>query len=386
MSQPDNKYIKKLIQLFLTQGLTSEEQKTLEDWSKESEANRLLLDRTKREWKSEEVRHFLAIDTEEGWQKIKKETFSKKSRPQIKRRNPLRYVAIVLPFFLAISLYLYKEHIQYTGERSETTSRIHTLPVLTLNNGEELILKGSAQQEEIRIEEKAKAYHTNRSLVYKSQDKPEKLQWNQLRIPQGTNYHLMLSDGTRIWLNANSTLKYPVTFPSTERRVQLSGEAYFEVAKNQEAPFYVETRGMNIKVLGTHFNVNTHYSEGVRTVLVEGSVALCRQDHKELTLHPGECADFHRISSEITVRNVDPGIYTAWRNGFFAFESEPLEEIVNMLGNWYGKEIIFHKPEHRKLRFSGHIKRYDDIETILRSITELTGIIFHCKGNTILVE
>ncbi len=385
MPQFDNQTIKRLIQLSLIHGLTQQEEKILAQRCKKSKTNQLLQDKIKKEWKAEEVRYFLSIDTEQGWQNVKRNTFSKSPHPKIKKRSLLKYTAIALPFVFAISFYLFKEHTNLLKAQLETSSNI-TQPILTLDDGQQLILNDDAPQNEILIEEETKAYHNKQSLIYKTQNKTKNQQWNHLQIPQGTNYQIILSDGTKIWLNANSKLKYPIAFSKKERRVYLDGEAYFEVAKYQDSPFYVETQGVEIKVLGTHFNVNTHYLEGVRTVLVEGSIALCRQGHKDIALHPGECADFKQISSEITIRPVDTNTYTAWKNGFFAFDAESLEEIVNMLACWYGKEIIFHKPEHRKLHFSGHIKRYDKIDSILCSISELTNITFQCKGNTIFVE
>lgn len=183
-----------------------------------------------------------------------------------------------------------------------------------------------------------------------------------------------------MWLNAATELKYPVAFHAKERRVYLKGEAYFEVAPDKNRPFYVETEEVKIRVLGTVFDVNTHYTRGVRTVLVEGAVALEWGDQKEIRMKPGELADFDRTTTEVTLKEVDVTSYISWKEGYFVFEDEPLEEIMHTLSLWYDKEFLFVGKRSRTLHFSGHIKRYERIETILSAITDVTGVEFRMNG------
>jgi len=180
--------------------------------------------------------------------------------------------------------------------------------------------------------------------------------------------------------NAATELKYPVAFHAKERRVYLKGEAYFEVAPDKNRPFYVETEEVKVRVLGTVFNVNTHYTRGVRTVLVEGAVALEWGDQKEIRMKPGELADFDRTTTEVTLKEVDVTSYISWKEGYFVFEDEPLEEIMHTLSLWYDKEFLFVGKRSRTLHFSGHIKRYERIETILSAITDVTGVEFRMNG------
>ena len=195
-----------------------------------------------------------------------------------------------------------------------------------------------------------------------------------------------LPDQTEIVLNRYSSLTYPERFRGKDRKVQLQGEAYFEVAPDKNRPFYVETEEVKIRVLGTVFDVNTHYTRGVRTVLVEGAVALEWGDQKEIRMKPGELADFDRTTTEVTLKEVDVTSYISWKEGYFVFEDEPLEEIMHTLSLWYDKEFLFVGKRSRTLHFSGHIKRYERIETILSAITDVTGVEFRMNGQIILIR
>lgn len=379
-----NKEIQRLIHLDLTGDLTAEEAKALEAWSNESEQNRLFLHNIRQEWIADEARQFHSIDTTTAWEKIRQQTFAKTSELRIGKRGWFRYVAIVLPFAIAVSLLLFHGRQNHSETTASIPSHVLNHPVLTLANGEKMTLNQQTE-DEIHVHKDIIAHNKEKSLVYETKQTIKTEQYNTITIPCGSEFQVILSDGTKIWLNADTELKYPIVFSQNERRVYLKGEAYFEVASNPQKPFFVETQGVDIKVLGTNFNINTHCLEGIQTVLVQGSVALCREGREELHIHPGELANFDRISSGISVRQVNPAIYTAWKDGYFVFDTETLEEIMNMLSRWYDKEVLFTKPAHRQLHFSGHLKRYDNINTILSAITEVTGVKFQCKGRTILV-
>ena len=198
--------------------------------------------------------------------------------------------------------------------------------------------------------------------------------------------HFTLDDGTKIILNRNSRFTYSDAYGTDQRKVNLEGEAYFEVAPDKNRPFYVETEEVKIRVLGTVFDVNTHYTRGVRTVLVEGAVALEWGDQKEIRMKPGELADFDRTTTEVTLKEVDVTSYISWKEGYFVFEDEPLEEIMHTLSLWYDKEFLFVGKRSRTLHFSGHIKRYERIETILSAITDVTGVEFRMNGQIILIR
>ena len=381
MLEYDNNYIRRLIQLDLVGGLSPEEKGKLEDWINESEEHRLLFCKIKKQLSINEIRNYLQTDVEDAWKKVREKTFGAPPvRPRI-RPKWLKYAAVVLPVLLSITLwYTWKEEMK---NKQATVARLS--PVLTLDNGEKYQLDPE-EQTEIYVNEEVKAYQAGGGLIYDTTARQEENKYNRIEVPRESEYWIVLPDGTRVWLNAATELKYPVAFHAKERRVYLKGEAYFEVAPDKNRPFYVETEEVKIRVLGTVFDVNTHYTRGVRTVLVEGAVALEWGDQKEIRMKPGELADFDRTTTEVTLKEVDVTSYISWKEGYFVFEDEPLEEIMHTLSLWYDKEFLFVGKRSRALHFSGHIKRYERIETILSAITDVTGVEFRMNGQIILIH
>ncbi|MBS1354893.1 MAG: DUF4974 domain-containing protein [Odoribacter sp.] len=381
MLEYDNNYIRRLIQLDLVGGLSPEEKGKLENWIDESEEHRLLFYKIKKQLSVNEIRNYLQTDVEDAWKKVREKTFGAPPvRPRI-RPKWLKYAAVVLPVLLSITLwYAWKEKME---NKQATVACLS--PVLTLDNGEKYQLDPE-EQTEIYVDEEVKAYQAGGGLIYDTTARQEENKYNRIEVPRGSEYWIVLPDGTRVWLNAATELKYPVAFHAKERRVYLKGEAYFEVAPDKNRPFYVETEEVKIRVLGTVFDVNTHYTRGVRTVLVEGAVALEWGDQKEIRMKPGELADFDRTTTEVTLKEVDVTSYISWKEGYFVFEDEPLEEIMHTLSLWYDKEFLFVGKRSRALHFSGHIKRYERIETILSAITDVTGVEFRMNGQIILIH
>ena len=381
MLEYDNNYIRRLIQLDLVGGLSPEEKGKLEDWINESEEHRLLFCKIKKQLSINEIRNYLQTDVEDAWKKVREKTFG---APAVRPRRVLKwlkYAAVVIPVSLSLSLwYAWKEKM----ENKQATVACFS-PVLTLDNGEKYQLDPE-EQTEIYVNEEVKAYQAGGGLIYDTTARQEENKYNRIEVPRGSEYWIVLPDGTRVWLNAATELKYPVAFHAKERRVYLKGEAYFEVAPDKNRPFYVETEEVKIRVLGTVFDVNTHYTRGVRTVLVEGAVALEWGDQKEIRMKPGELADFDRTTTEVTLKEVDVTSYISWKEGYFVFEDEPLEEIMHTLSLWYDKEFLFVGKRSRALHFSGHIKRYERIETILSAITDVTGVEFRMNGQIILIH
>lgn len=381
MLEYDNNYIRRLIQLDLVGGLSPEEKGKLENWIDESEEHRLLFYKIKKQLSVNEIRNYLQTDVEDAWKKVREKTFG---APAVRPRRVLKwlkYAAVVIPVSLSLSLwYTWKEKME---NKQATVACLS--PVLTLDNGEKYQLDPE-EQTEIYVDEEVKAYQAGGGLIYDTTARQEENKYNRIEVPRGSEYWIVLPDGTRVWLNAATELKYPVAFHAKERRVYLKGEAYFEVAPDKNRPFYVETEEVKIRVLGTVFDVNTHYTRGVRTVLVEGAVALEWGDQKEIRMKPGELADFDRTTTEVTLKEVDVTSYISWKEGYFVFEDEPLEEIMHTLSLWYDKEFLFVGKRSRALHFSGHIKRYERIETILSAITDVTGVEFRMNGQIILIR
>lgn len=195
---------------------------------------------------------------------------------------------------------------------------------------------------------------------------------HKLVTPKGSEYKLSLSDGTRVWLNTDSELSYPSSFDTVSRVVTLRGEAYFEVAKSS-VPFIVRTERMDVRVLGTSFNVMSYSEEPeVQVTLEEGRVQVDAQDAHRI-LVPGQQAVFAKADSLLQVRDVDTEVYTGWRKGEFVFDNETFASVARKLSRWYDVEIVVDKSLENEC-LNGSLKRYDSIQEFL-NIMELTNAI-----------
>ena len=212
--------------------------------------------------------------------------------------------------------------------------------------------------------------------------------YNTMRIPVGGFYQLALSDGSKVWLNSMTEFRFPVAFTGEERKVYLTGEAYFEVAPNSKHPFIVVTEeGMEVKVYGTEFNMNTYQHGGVQTVLVSGKVGIrVNATGKEVMLAPRQMAEHSEKTGMVRVEEADPYRYIAWKDGEFVFERETIEEIMERLGRWYDVKVFYENESLKQKRFTGVISRYEDIEQVLRLIEGPATLRFEVKGNVVTVK
>lgn len=216
--------------------------------------------------------------------------------------------------------------------------------------------------------------------------KSTKLIYNTLKTARGNEFDMQLADGTKVWLNADSELRYPVQFIGSERRVYLKGEAYFVVAHDKKKPFLVNSYDHQVKVYGTEFCVNAYRQNEVKTVLVKGSVGVkAGKNGVESKLKPGELALSDSNSGEIDIKKVNVRPYIAWKDGDFVFENESLENIMLRLERWYNVKIFYMNEECKKFRFSGDMKRYSDVRKLLYFIQKTSDAKFEINNNTIVV-
>ena len=210
-------------------------------------------------------------------------------------------------------------------------------------------------------------------LIYDNQP-IEKPQYNTLTIPRGGEYQLVLSDGTHIWMNAESSLRYPVSFIGDTREVTLEGEAYFEVAQDEKHPFKVHTALGTITVLGTSFNVSAYPQVPVRATLVSGSVAVSTKT-SEAVLTPGRQALLEG-DGRIEMRKVDVSLISSWRTGTYLFQNMPLRDIASQLSRWYNVDIRFHSAALENIRFTGGIVRDEELAFAISVISEVSSVRF----------
>lgn len=214
--------------------------------------------------------------------------------------------------------------------------------------------------------------------------------FNTLITPRGGEYKLTLSDGTKVWLNCDSELKYPVAFNSKSRRVILKGEAFFDVTKSTR-PFIVETADLDIRVLGTRFNVTAYANEpNVQTTLTRGRVVVETGDRYEksnqVVLQPGEQAEFNREASSLFSQAVDTTMYVGWVNGYFRFEDKPLDEVLRSMSRWYDINYTYDENVDSRKVLSGRLNREDDFDVIMNLLSKISGIIYERDGNNVIIS
>lgn len=212
--------------------------------------------------------------------------------------------------------------------------------------------------------------------------------YHTLSIPVGGFYTLELSDGTKVWLNAASELKYPVQFSGRKREVYLEGEGYFQVSTDTARQFIVHLKNASVAVLGTKFNVNAYANEQcIYTTLAEGSVAFYSElRHRQIILSPGMQSVMDVKTGVTSVEEVDPSVYTSWVDGSFVFHSLRLEMIMRQLQRWYDFEIFYQNPEVKEYTFRGVVNRDMNIERVLKMIERATDVHFRIEQKTVVVS
>ena len=366
---------------------TPDEIQTLARWMETDPSNEVYFDQLKKAWNltsgpipsEERVEHEL-----KSYMK-----YIRSKRGKFRVWQVLKYAAvIVVPLLLGI-YWLQQEHME---EQSQMTMhKTGIVPggykaTLITAQGKAITLLPSAE-EDIRVQENFVVKNGQKGIVYQDTKKETTtLQYNTLKTPRGGEYTITLSDGTRVYLNAASKLKYPVQFDSKRREVYLSGEAYFEVMKDMNRPFYVVTDAVRVKVYGTEFNVNTNGIGGTQTTLVSGKGGIWgRGSVQEYIMKPFQLAEFGDNGEFKGIRDVDVKTYTAWKEGFFVFENEGLEDILNRLSRWYEVDVFYGSENVKGYHFTGHMEKYEDVEIILNAISKMVGVHFTIKDRTIVV-
>lgn len=304
-------------------------------------------------------------------------------------------VAASITLLLASGLYYFKStnhsQIQLTEEIKEFTPGGHR-GVLTLSNGKQIVLANvevndsivnEGDNEEVIIQMNPNGlitYVVNPNL---NSDNHNFNAFNTLSTPIGGQYNVILADGTKVYLNAVSSIKYPTQFNGDKRIVELEGEAYFEVSKDKNKPFIVKSRNQTIEVLGTHFNVHSYSNESfVKTTLLEGSVAVSYKDQRTI-LKPGQQSSVTDDAEHILINDVDAESTVAWKDGRFKFDNADLKTVMNQLERWYDIKVEY-EGEIPDLKFNGGTFMNKNLSEVLK-VLELSNIKFEMKGNTIIV-
>ncbi len=312
-------------------------------------------------------------------------------------RSQYRYTRIITITSLAASI-LILIYIQFLNpDKSEFIKPVlQTEAIVPGTNKAVLILADgsihdlTSKNNSIIVTDGAEIRNTGNKLEYVSTgSKADEMKYNILKIPRGGEYYMVLSDSTKVWLNSETTLRFPVHFADGIRIVELTGEAYFEVSKNESVPFIVSTINQKVKVLGTQFNISSYPNDKFTyTTLVEGKVEVLAGAilEQKVILEPSEQCVLGNGNNQIMKRTVDVKQYVAWKDGRFVFQDQTLEDIMNTLSKWYNIQFVFSREDLKKVRFTGNLQRYTDFSNILGKIERTNEVKFKIENNTITIE
>jgi len=380
-----------LIHRYFNDGLDAKEQQELNKWLEADERNRALLEQLSNEQQRQIwLRQFRAYDLDEGMEAIQRKIYKHK----IRYRRLLPYAAAAVVFIFAagiVYLRFHRMNIQQNVATVNLPSGNDVPPggnkaVLTLANGHTILLD-STSKGLLTLQGGTQVINTKSGqLSYANRVEkhaPAAISYNTLTTPNGGQYVVVLPDGSRVWLDAASSLKYPTAFTGNYREVQLTGEGYFEVVHNDKQPFIVKVKGIEIHDIGTSFNVKAYTEEGaVKTTLLEGSVKVVDQIQSVL-LKPGEQAK-ENAQGIMEVTKVNAADAVAWKNGFFVFSNSDLKTVMRTLARWYDVQVTYDgniPGEH----FDGMIQRDLSLATVLKYLKK-NGINFQIEGRRITIS
>lgn len=364
--------------------LSQKEINTLNEWLCQSEFHRQIYSRLEIMTQKGELLHGCHRDHDMIYHEILNKILQKK-----RKRQKLMIHSIAASIILLIGLFfLFQQeskksvfpHISLSESIKPGTPKAK----LILEDGRSIDIEVS-QESIILADSLVKIENKGNMLVYSS-EKMEKVVYNTLSIPLGAEYSVILPDNTKVSLNSGSELRYPVAFNNNSREVFLQGEAYFEVQKDSTKEFIVHTEQMDIRVLGTSFNVKAYPEQDmIATTLTQGQIQV-NCDSQLYNIIPGKQLTYHKKNKKIDIQEVDTELYSSWKNGYYKFEEMPLEEIMSTLALWYNLEIFYQIPDKKMIMFTGQLKRYDDVTQLLRKFEETREVEFLIKGRCITVK
>lgn len=378
-----SRHITQIIQRYLSGQLTAEEQQHLDQWLEAKAQNRSFLESFRQAKNIEEDLLIVRkLDANKAWNKL-----TNKTPKDIKayKRWYLGVAASII--FLIGSLFLWlgqSYYITTDNKYSAVVKKYDVEPatsgaILVLADGTKVPLTGDSTK---TLTKNNHLIGNSNELIVKQLDKNLPVQYNSLIVPKASFYKMTLADGTKVWVNALSQLKFPNQFSPTERRVFLDGEAYFEVSHRINQPFIVESRSNEITVLGTHFNVNS-YTENVRTTLAEGKVKV-QHNNQTIELLPGEFSSSQ--NGHLEKGHADLQQDLSWHNNEFYFKKETIVNIAHQLSRWYDLEVKFRGNVQLDKEYTGSIERDVRLSQVLEMLSYVSNLKFELDGRQLIIE
>lgn len=386
MDSKEHTQIVRLVLGYLAGQLSAEEQRQLDDWVNRSDRNRAYF----RKWCDEGQQDRLlekmaAYDTTEGWRAVvRRKNARKRQRWMVAAAS-----VMVLIGAWGVLRYVQQSSQDYPGIVQERTIQPgkHIARLLTASG--ETVNLDTLQQLELN---NLKVCREQGTFVLQTNGRADKKlapEYHCVDVPDGGEFSIKLPDGTSVFLNAGSRLRFPEYFtPGQERRIYFSGEAYFDVARDTASPFLVCLEHTTVKVQGTSFNITAYPDEGREvTTLLQGAVAIEQASTgKELALTPGQQGCYDVTRQTLARQTVDVSYYTSWKDGVFAFYKQPLGQVMQTLGRWYLFEVHYADPSLSSILYTGKIARHASIQEVLHTFELMDELRFDIRGKKITVS
>lgn len=383
-----DKIEKEIIELLLAKeraALTPDEEQLLQRWLESSASHPAMAEELKALYRDFlQLSVYERIDSAGAWEKVKARTTGQRLTKRMQQHLHVyryRVAAVLIPFLILASVFFFRP-----AEKSFESIRAGSAKaILELADGVRIDI--STNRSGVLLNDKGvkvgiTSANTLRCLpVHYSSG-----QMNTLVVPIGAEYRIVLCDGTRITVNSGSKIRYPYAFGKNERRVELEGEAYFDVAKDASRPFIVRSPDTEVKVLGTHFNFSAYPDDRVEHVtLEEGRVAI-RKNGQNYELLPGDQYQLDKTTGEPRLNEVDTYLYTSWVKGQFRFQNLPLSELCTKLSRWYDVKFVFEDKATMNLKFTGAFERSSNLNEFVNIIESTTRVNFELKGDVIAIS
>jgi transmembrane sensor len=374
----NNKSIEHLAKKWLDGTISEEEKVKYDSWYHSFE-------------KEEDDENCDDVDFEKNLTSLRKKIKPKKSS----LNKTIKLVLIPIAACLLVGFFVFKVYNRNLSTENSIAKIEKVLPgtnraVLKLSNGKEISLEEVSSGKLANEQGITIVKNKNGEILYNisNVDEPnaETNSTNTITVPVGGTWKVQLPDGTKVWLNSLSSLTYPTNFNNKkERVVSLVGEAYFEVFKNEKQHFIVNSLSQKIEVLGTHFNINAYpNNNGIYTTLIEGSISVSAGNSSNI-LKPGEQSIINS-ANEINVSNVETDYAIAWKEGYFMFNYQRMEDIMKQLERWYGVTTIYNNQKLKNLRLFGNINKYENINKVIDMLNKAKMFKINIDGKQITIN
>lgn len=325
------------------------------------------------------------FDDKKAWEKIERQLTNSPSVISVQKISPsfftrkrsLAFAVLLLVIAVGGAVFLF-------NKKDNKPALAYNGIVLKMSNGKTVEIPNGEQQMNVGQSGSDATFKlTDGSvLASASNEKLNKEEYNTIFVPAGKDYHMILPDGSEVWLNALTEFKFPLSFSGDTRTVSIKGEGFFKVAQQSTKPFIVKSPEMNVKVLGTEFNIKCYEDEPEKTSLVTGKVALHAHNGKDTVLIPGKEAEIS--NGKFQIADFEEDVTLSWLKGIYVFNNQDLRHLQSIIKRWYDMEVIIEEETLANKRFTGTVQKNKPLEEFLNSLTRTSDVKFHVKNKQVV--